>query len=188
MKIERFGLGDLFQRYINLYPEEKKLYQSFKNIISIINPNEEFFPDNIVHICAGGFVINSEHEVLLLRHSRIDILVHVGGHLEPNDLGVLGAALREINEETEISLDNLQIQLYEDDPDIPLHIERYFHQNKSRTPIFDFQYLFYYPDVNIDIKIDPNESKEFRWLKWSEFEQIPYFNTQAKKISRILGL
>lgn len=53
------------------------------------------------HFTASGFVVDAAVEKLLLVHHRkLDAWLQPGGHIEPSDLSMMGAAEREVVEET----------------------------------------------------------------------------------------
>lgn len=76
------------------------------------------FPD---HLTAGALIVSAERtRVLLTLHAKAQAWFHMGGHCEPGDRSLAGAALREAAEESGISdlvLDPVPIQL--DRHDVP---------------------------------------------------------------------
>ena len=53
------------------------------------------------HFTASGFVVSSDRSTLLLvHHTKLDKWLQPGGHIEPDDADLLGAAMREVAEET----------------------------------------------------------------------------------------
>lgn len=57
--------------------------------------------DSPAHFTASGLPIDvATGQVCLVHHGRIDLWVQPGGHLEPDDQSITGAALREVREET----------------------------------------------------------------------------------------
>jgi 8-oxo-dGTP pyrophosphatase MutT (NUDIX family) len=75
--------------------------------------SREHQPD---HITAGALVLSADHtQVLLTLHAKARRWFHLGGHCEPGDTTLAGAALREATEESGIA--GLQL-----DPE-PLHLD-----------------------------------------------------------------
>ena len=53
------------------------------------------------HVTAGALILSADHtEVLLTLHSKAKRWFHMGGHCEPEDSTLAGAALREATEES----------------------------------------------------------------------------------------
>jgi 8-oxo-dGTP pyrophosphatase MutT (NUDIX family) len=55
------------------------------------------------HFTVGAVLVNDKREALLIHHRALDKWLTPGGHLEPEDITLLGAALRELTEETGVS-------------------------------------------------------------------------------------
>ncbi|MGW2439461.1 NUDIX domain-containing protein [Streptomyces goshikiensis] len=55
-----------------------------------------------MHVTAGALLVRDGGEVLLVEHRAYGITLQPGGHLEAADTTLLGAALRELSEETGI--------------------------------------------------------------------------------------
>src|SRR5690625_4031286 len=53
-----------------------------------------------MHVTVGALLVRRDTEVLLVDHRAYGILLQPGGHLEPTDTTLFGAALRELVEET----------------------------------------------------------------------------------------
>ncbi|MFE6500877.1 NUDIX hydrolase [Kitasatospora sp. NPDC057738] len=68
------------------------------------------------HVTAGALLVNDKREVLFIHHRVLDTWVPPGGHLEPEDTTLVGAALRELTEETGVGAEGLAA-------DGPLHID-----------------------------------------------------------------
>jgi 8-oxo-dGTP pyrophosphatase MutT (NUDIX family) len=68
------------------------------------------------HVTAGALILSSDGtEVLLTLHAKAKRWFHMGGHLEPQDSSLAGAALREATEES-------GVQALVLDP-VPLHLD-----------------------------------------------------------------
>ncbi|WP_067665871.1 NUDIX hydrolase [Nocardia miyunensis] len=52
-----------------------------------------------LHVTVGALLVRGD-EILLVEHRAYGILLQPGGHLEPHDTSLIGAAVRELTEET----------------------------------------------------------------------------------------
>ncbi|MFD7865089.1 NUDIX hydrolase [Streptomyces sp. NPDC059783] len=55
-----------------------------------------------MHVTAGALLVRDGAEVLLIEHLTYGIALQPGGHPEPTDTTLVGAAVRELSEETGI--------------------------------------------------------------------------------------
>lgn len=55
-----------------------------------------------VHVTVGALLVRDGTEILLIKHRAYKITLQPGGHLEPTDETLVGAAVRELTEETGI--------------------------------------------------------------------------------------
>ncbi|MFJ9554248.1 NUDIX hydrolase [Nocardiopsis sp. NPDC101807] len=53
-----------------------------------------------MHVTVGALLVHREAGILLVRHRAYGLLLQPGGHLEPEDTDLAGAAVRELVEET----------------------------------------------------------------------------------------
>ena len=81
------------------------------------------------HITASAFVVHpTEHAVGLILHSKIGLWLQPGGHVEPDDVGIVEAALREVREEVGVGpagppwLCDIDIHTFPARRDVPTHL------------------------------------------------------------------
>lgn len=84
------------------------------------------------HFTASAFVVDDACErVCLVAHAKLGRLLQPGGHIEPTDLSLEAAALREAREETQLELElhataprpfDLDIHEIPERPDEPAHL------------------------------------------------------------------
>jgi 8-oxo-dGTP pyrophosphatase MutT (NUDIX family) len=102
--------------YTNVHPEEKEvLAVVLEGLDSGADlSSRRTFP---LHVTAGAVLVDHSGAVLLVRHNALGKYLTPGGHLEPEDTDLMGAALRELREETGIRTDVEPLS-----PD-PVHID-----------------------------------------------------------------
>ncbi|MDQ0932510.1 NUDIX hydrolase [Streptomyces turgidiscabies] len=113
------------------------------------------------HITASALVIDPERErVLLTLHKKLKMWLQMGGHCEPSDSTLAGAALREATEESGIpSLRLLQ--------GTPVRLDRH------HTPCawhLDVQYAAVAPKGAVEAISD--ESLDLRWFAYAEVADV----------------
>jgi 8-oxo-dGTP pyrophosphatase MutT (NUDIX family) len=91
------------------------------------------------HLTASGLIVSHDlQRVLLCLHGRLGVWVQVGGHCEPDDLTLTGAALREATEESGIS--DLAIH------PVPIHVSIHpVHCTVGRSRHFDVRFALLAP-------------------------------------------
>ncbi|MFI6644332.1 NUDIX hydrolase [Streptomyces sp. NPDC050504] len=89
--------------YADAHPEEQHALAPLAELLdqgADVTSRKEFRG----HVTAGAVLVNDRGEVLLVHHNALDKWLTPGGHLEPEDANLLGAALRELVEETGVTL------------------------------------------------------------------------------------
>ncbi|BDH68447.1 NUDIX domain-containing protein [Streptomyces sp. PLM4] len=101
MPITAEHIRETLAAYTDAHPEEEvtlsvmleQLYQGADLISRKTSP---------VHVTAGAVLVDESGNVLFIRHNALRKYLTPGGHLEPEDTDLMGAALRELTEETGI--------------------------------------------------------------------------------------
>ncbi|MCQ8833410.1 NUDIX hydrolase [Streptomyces samsunensis] len=113
------------------------------------------------HITASALVIDPERgRVLLTLHRKLRMWLQMGGHCEPGDTTLAGAALREATEESGIE----ELTLL---PDGPVRLDRH------HTPCawhLDVQYAVVAPRGAVTAISD--ESLDLRWFGYDEVADV----------------
>ncbi|OON72910.1 NUDIX hydrolase [Streptomyces tsukubensis] len=94
------------------------------------------------HVTAGAALLRPDGRVLTIEHRALRKWLLPGGHVEDSDTTLVDAALRELAEETGISLDQV-----EPDSGLPLHVDVHAipandAKGEPEHLHFDFRYLF----------------------------------------------
>ncbi|ATL85380.1 putative NUDIX hydrolase [Streptomyces malaysiensis subsp. malaysiensis] len=113
------------------------------------------------HITASALVVDPERErVLLTLHRKLRMWLQMGGHCEPGDTTLAGAALREATEES--GIEGLTLL-----PDGPVRLDRH------HTPCawhLDVQYAVVAPRGAVTAISD--ESLDLRWFGYDEVADV----------------
>ncbi|MFQ6142666.1 NUDIX hydrolase [Streptomyces seoulensis] len=126
--------------YSDAYPEDKHALAPLAELLdqgADVTSRKEFRG----HVTAGAVLVNDRGEALFIHHKTLDQWLTPGGHLEPEDANLLGAALRELVEETGVSLSLAPVQ------PTPVHIDVHLipaNDSKGEGAHWhaDFRYVF----------------------------------------------
>jgi 8-oxo-dGTP pyrophosphatase MutT (NUDIX family) len=128
------------------------------------------------HLTAGALVLSADgRQVLLTLHAKARQWFHLGGHCEPADATLAGAALREAREESGVA--DLAL-----DP-VPLHLDRHevrFCRPHGTVHHLDVRFLAVAPDGAAHAVSD--ESLD---LAWWPVDALP---TDAPDVRRLVEL
>lgn len=191
-KIEIMGIQYIFQKYLEIHPDEVKDLRLLSD--QLAQPADILSRKNFIgHVTASAFVIN-EHtkQVLLLENTALSKLLQPGGHVEASDTSLLNAAQREVREETGFKRHELTLRAaVPQDPDVPFdinthHIPANIKKDEPEHYHHDFRYIYTTKKGNVET--DPSESSSHKWVEWEDFIDIPFFMDIADKISVILEL
>ena len=116
------------------------------------------------HVTCSAVITNREGRVLHIRHNALGVWLRPGGHLETDDTSLVGAALREVAEETGIQPHVLrlvdQIPIDIDTHPIPANPAR----GEPAHQHFDLRYAFELT-ATADITLQTEEVADFAWLR-----------------------
>ncbi len=116
------------------------------------------------HLTAGALVISHDRrQVLLNLHRKAGKWFHFGGHLEPGDVTLAGAALREATEESGLS--GLIVRAE------PLHLSQHpveFCDPRGTVQHLDVRFL-----AEIGADVEPVVSEESLDVRWWPVDDLP---------------
>ncbi|MEU8055724.1 NUDIX hydrolase [Microbispora bryophytorum] len=156
MTITKAEIKATIERYINRNPDEGTellplltTVEDSKNVCSRYS-----FP---LHITCGAAVINDCGDVLMIHHRALDKWMLPGGHIEPGDLNLISACLRELREETDVRDEAAFSPIGMDMVPIDIDIHRIPENPAKGEPAHwhaDMRYVFKttYPVVNVQLE------------------------------------
>ena len=129
------------------------------------------------HVTASALVLSSSgSEVLLTLHPRVGAWLQLGGHCEPSDTTLVGAALREATEESGIA--GLTIA-----PE-PVHVDVHAITCSLGVPTRHFDVRFV---VRAPADAEPVRSDESLDLRWWPVDALPEDPTGWTGLSEMLA-
>jgi len=133
------------------------------------------------HFTSSAFVLHPDGDrVLLIHHGKIGIWVQPGGHVDPEDIGLVEAAQREVAEETGIGdltaigdgLFDIDIHPFPATAKQPHHLH------------FDLRFGFVARTETIDAT---DEVRDCRWVAWEELAALEVGRSVTRPVGRMLG-
>ena len=119
--------------------------------------------EHVAHFTASALVVDEARtRTALVHHRKLGIWVQPGGHLDPADVSIGRAALREVREETGIDgtlgpLVHLDIHEIPARPDMPAHLH------------LDVRFVVVAPGDELQLS---DESTDLRWYTLDEAAQV----------------
>jgi 8-oxo-dGTP pyrophosphatase MutT (NUDIX family) len=98
-------IGDItatVDRYLARYPDELDVLAPLRAALGE-RPSLTSRHDFAGHVTCGAIVVDDVGRVLHVRHRALERWLLPGGHLEPGDASLHGAAVRELDEETGVT-------------------------------------------------------------------------------------
>lgn len=176
----------LVNDYLVLFPNENERQEKFIEYLKSHNDDQVTHWNNFDgHLVAGGFIYaKAEQKFLMIYHNDLKMFLHPGGHFNFNDTNPLDTAKREVHEETGI-FDIDEVVLLDNEL-IPIDIDTHVIPYNERLKLpehyhFEFRYLFTIDNIK-EVKLDLNESSDFKWISIDELRRDEKYNAIVNKI------
>lgn len=184
-------IKEILSNYLKIFPKEQVRQSILTNYLETHNDNEMIDWNNFDgHIVAGGFIYAIEEKrFLVLHHKDLDMYLYPGGHVDEMDKTPLETSFREVKEET--GLENLKQLTITDNSLIPIDIDTHRAKYNQRLNLpehyhFDFRYLFVIDKIE-NIKIDTEETSDYKWIDIVDLYNDPHYGKIAIKIEHLLS-
>lgn len=159
----------VLSRYLDRYPgqvDDMALLFHALDEGHAVTSRKEF---RIGHATVGAAVIDPEGRVLMIQHKTLDKWLLPGGHIEPEDSSLLGASLRELEEEAGIPWQRVVSPPAHDvtPADIDIHkIPANPDKGEPEHYHFDFRYAHWVEDA--DVRLQLEEVTDFEWRPFAD--------------------
>ncbi|MDE1846215.1 MAG: NUDIX domain-containing protein [Candidatus Micrarchaeota archaeon] len=121
-------------------------------------------------LTVGACIVN-ESKVLLVLHAKLNKWLFPGGHIENNETPD-EAVIREVKEETGLSLKLLDYGKILETPDVIKRLAIPFYSNLHSVGDHNHYCAFYLGNVENNKIIKNIESKEIKWFSLEEIERL----------------
>lgn len=126
------------------------------------------------HATASALVLDGRGRLLVVHHLVYGLELQPGGHLEPGDIDLPGAALRELTEETGIDPDLVELAAPEPGYVIYHHVPRSEAKGEAAHHHLDFGFLF----TSDHPRIGAIDTAEVASATWRPRAELPMFLAQ----------
>lgn len=164
MTITHSEIRNILSQYLDRYPNEVSDMAFLFHALDAdhdITSRTEFRSG---HVTAGAVVLDNKERVLSIRHKTLDTWLLPGGHLEHEDPNLLGASLREMEEETGIPRHQIMGSPTGDGVPLDIDIHKIPANPAKAEPEhhhFDFRYVHRIEDASVHLQFD--EVTDFAW-------------------------
>lgn len=163
MTVTKQEIRSTVDRYLERYPQESGGVDVLLHALATgarVTSRKEF---NGGHVTCGAVVTDRDGSLLLIRHKALNTWLLPGGHLEPEDADLLGAALRELREETAISWDGTASSL---DREVPIDIDVHSipaNPAKGEPAHWHADFRFAFQVERADVEVQLEEVDGYAW-------------------------
>ncbi|MEU8704222.1 NUDIX domain-containing protein [Streptomyces sp. NPDC048565] len=143
MPITAHHIRETLDAYLVQHPEDAEPLSSLLQVLDRAGDGITSRKEFRGHVTAGAVLHRPDGRVLTIEHRALSKWLLPGGHVEPQDETLVGAALRELTEETGITADQVTLSM-----DLPLHIDAHIipanpAKQEEEHLHFDFRFMFH---------------------------------------------
>ncbi|MFJ2212541.1 NUDIX hydrolase [Streptomyces sp. NPDC101062] len=184
MNITQKHIRDTTVQYAQAHPEERPALARLLELLdqdAPVTSRKEFRG----HVTAGAVLVDRTGNVLFIHHNATGRWLTPGGHLEAEDENLMGAALRELVEETGIRAGIAPVGT------TPIHIDVHpIDANEAKAEPghqhFDFRYLFRTEDSAVPVGDLELQAEEVSGCAWRSVDALSDERLRGR-VSAMLG-
>ena len=163
MTVTREEIHAVLARYLAAHPDRGPDVFSLTEVLDATHDlaSRRTFP---LHVTCSAAAINVAGSVLMIHHRALDRWLLPGGHVEPQDRSLYGAALRELEEETGIPWQHAVSPPAHDIIPVDIDVHEIPANPAKREPAHlhaDFRFAFRVKDS--EVSIQTAEVTAFAW-------------------------
>lgn len=125
------------------------------------------------HVTAGVVLLDEQERVLQIRHSMLGRWFTPGGHCEPDDKSLVGAALREFVQKCGVRPEDVERIGGEDSLPVHIGVRSIPADDSRKEPMhhhFDFRYAYRaLPGLTVRLS---SEAADLRWAPYAEVAAV----------------
>ena len=177
-------LLQLIEQYTLRFPDETERIQPFISFVNAFDGTAMYSRKNFIgHLTASAFIINPQSDsLLLLHHKSLNKWLQPGGHVDEEDSSLVTAALREVEEETGLSSNDVNL-VYDLIFDIDSHpIPANARKMEPAHVHHDVRFLFKCSPNNL-FKLNKEEATGLEWVKFSALNNYRQIFDVLRKIN-----
>ena len=157
------AIRDTVALYLARYPEEA---EALARLTEALDGGADLTSRATIplHVTCGAAVVNDRGRVLMLHHRALDRWLLPGGHIEQADASLVGAALRELEEETGIPWQQAVSPPALDTTPLDIDVHEIPANPAKGEPAHchaDFRFAFWVRDA--DVRVQLEEVTAFAW-------------------------